>query len=228
MKLAKQCFLGVVFTISTLIGFAQEQPPKESVPVEMVPAEVKMEEPKRGGEQVVGEFEAVPKESKKTKKEKKKKEPKGPFLVAMNAKQKKTRKFEIGEKLKYQAKTDKKASKGILEEIDGEYVKIDGKRVKVKNLIYAKKKFGRTIGDRLPGFRDFGIGTGIAAVGGIVIAYSAQQVDLNSTKVVWGVFGGAIGTGISLVGLHLMVRGGKTIFQSSRYKTEKGWKFSIE
>lgn len=177
------------------------------------------------GEVIDGTVQLKEEEKKKEKKVKKKK---GPFLVATNSKLKKTREFVIGEKVSYLAKTDKKVQRGKIEEIDGDYVKINGKRVKVKNLVMVKKKFAKTMGWRTVGLTQLGIGTGVAAVGAGIAIFSFNQIDPDSLLVIWGAFGTVVGTGVGLVGTHLMLKGAKGFFQSSKLKSEKGWKFDTK
>jgi hypothetical protein len=180
------------------------------------------------------ELIAIPEGSKKKKDKKekasKKVNPKkeGPLLIATNSKQKLVREFEIGEKVAYKSKTNKKVMKGELEEIDKEYVKVDGKRVKITSLVMVKKKFVKTMGWRAVGLTRFAIGTGIAAVGAGIAIFSFQQIDPNSTRVIWGALGAVFGTGVGLVGTHLMLKGSKGMFQSSKLKKEKDWKFSAK
>ena len=180
----------------------------------------------------VFELEAIPenkaKKKKKEKKVKEKSKKKGPLLIATNSKQKLVREFEIGEKLAYKSKTNKKILKGELEEIEKEYVKVDGKRVKITSLVMVKKKFVKTMVWRTVGLTRFAIGTGIAAVGAGIAVFSFQQIDPNSTRVIWGALGVVFGTGVGLVGTHLMLKGSKGMFQSSKLKKEKDWKFSAK
>ena len=180
----------------------------------------------------VFELEAIPenkaKKKKKEKKVKEKSKKKGPLLIATNSKQKLVREFEIGEKLAYKSKTNKKILKGELEEIEKEYVKVDGKRVKITSLVMVKKKFVKTMVWRTVGLTRFAIGTGIAAVGAGIAVFSFQQIDPNSPRVIWGALGVVFGTGVGLVGTHLMLKGSKGMFQSSKLKKEKDWKFSAK
>jgi len=179
-------------------------------------------------------LEAAPEEGKKKKDKKPKAKKKvkvkkeGPFLLATNSKQKLVREFEIGEKVAFKTKTDNKVLRGEIEEIDKEYVKIDGKRVKIANLVMVKKKFVKTMGWRTVGLTRFAIGTGVAAVGAGIAIFSFQQIDPNSTYVIWGALGAVFGTGVGLVGTHLMLKGSKGVFQSSKLRTEKNWKFSAK
>ena len=182
-------------------------------------------------QEAVNQLQAIPKKKKDkkdkvSKKEKSKKE--GPLLLANNSKQKLVREFEIGEKVTFKTKTNKKNLRGEIEEIDKEYVKIAGKRVKISNLVMVKKKFIKTMGWRTVGLTRFTLGTGVAAVGGVIAIFSFQQIDPNSTTIIWGALGTVFGTGVGLVGTHLMLKGSKGMFQSSKLKTEKDWKFSAK
>ena len=185
----------------------------------------------KNNQEAVNQLQAIPKKKKDkkdkvSKKEKSKKE--GPLLLANNSKQKLVREFKIGEKVTFKTKTNKKNLRGEVEEIDKEYVKIAGKRVKISSLVMVKKKFVKTMGWRTVGLTRFAFGTGVAAVGAGIAIFSFQQIDPNSTTVIWGALGTVFGTGVGLVGTHLMLKGSKGMFQSSKLKTERDWKFSAK
>lgn len=222
-------FLSFFLFVQLVIGQEDEYPTDPVSPDQ----EITVDELKKNQENGY-ELIAIPEESKKKKDKKekasKKNNPKkeGPLLIATNSKQKLVREFQIGEKVAYKSKTNKKILKGELEEIDKEYVKVDGKRVKITSLVMVKKKFVKTMGWRTVGLTRFAIGTGIAAVGAGIAVFSFQQIDPNSTRVIWGALGGVFGTGVGLVGTHLMLKGSRGMFQSSKLKKEKDWKFSAK
>ncbi len=224
----KQLFIFIFLVVLGFCGYAQED---ENILLENEIQEVKAVPTESNDlkESEVGEFGADESEKKpKKKKEKAKKKIKGPYLVATNSKLKKSRSFSIGEKVSYLTKTDKKIQRGEIKEIEPEYIKIGKKRIKVNTLVMVKKKFFKTLGWRTVGLTQFGIGTGIAAVGTGVAIFSFQQIDPDSPLIIWGAFGTVVGTGIGLVGTHLMLKGAKGVFQTSKLKSEKGWKFSVK
>jgi len=219
-------FLFLIILSVPVIGIAQE--------------DVLMENPDRinkaGGSQ--GEFqEDLPPEEKAKKKKKEKDKDKEakiknrdktPSLIAEHKKDKVQRYFKVGETVKYQTKKNKKVKKGTLEEIQNGKVIIDGEEVKVSELILLGKTFGRTMGWRSAGFARFAVGTGVAAAGTALILFSANQYSVDDSKVVWSVLGTVAGAGVSFVGIHLMVKGGKGMFQSSKKKQKKGWTFKVK
>ncbi len=221
------CCLGLI---------AQEGKPIEESPVIESVYEEKTPEEKSKNDAVIIEENTSNKKSasnsgrsgKKSKKEQSEFSKKGPYLVASHKKEGKKRQFKVGEKVAYLSKTDKKVMRGIIEEIEKESVKIDGKNVKVRNLVMVKKKFFKTMGWRTVGLSQFALGTGIAAVGVGIAIFSFNQIDPDSPRVIWGAFGTVIGTGVGLVGTHFMLKGSKGMFQSSKSKIDKGWSFSVE
>ncbi len=222
-------FLSFFMFVQLLVGQEDEYP---TDPVN--PAQELTDRELKDKQETGNVLQSIPEDAKKKKDKKekvsKKNNPKkeGPRLIATNSKLKLVREFEIGEKVAYKSKTNKKVLKGELEEVDKEYVKIDGKRVKIASLVMVKKKFVKTMGWRTVGLTRFAIGTGIAAVGTGIAVFSFQQIDPNSTKVIWGALGAVFGTGVGLVGTHLMLKGAKGMFQSSKLKKEKDWKFSAK
>jgi hypothetical protein len=213
-----------IFLLLPWAAFCQEDevPLNETVPLEIQQnMEVSIEEE--------NPEEAPPKENKAPKEKKKKgKKKDGPALVAEHKKDGVSRYFFVGEKLKYKTKTDKKRKKGTFEEIVDGQVVIDGKKVKVENLEMLGKKFGKTLGWRTVGLSRFALGTGIALVGTAVGVLSAQQYSVDNPNVVLATVGVAIGTGIGFVGIHLMVKGSKGVFQSSNKKKKNGWLFRLQ
>lgn len=166
------------------------------------------------------------KKAKKDKTEKKKK--KGPAIVATHKKTRVKRYFYVGEKVSYQTKTMKKREKGVIMEISRNKIKIDSAEVKATDLVLVGKKFGKTLGWRTAGLGTFAIGTGITAAGVALTAYSSAQFSVDNSNVVWSVLGTVIGAGTSFVGIHLMVKGGKNVFQSSKKKLKNGWTFKTQ
>ena len=130
--------------------------------------------------------------------------------------------------MKFKTNTDDKIQKGILIKIDRQYVTIDSNKIQVNKLEMVGKNFTKTMGWRSAGVANFAIGTGLTAAGVALCVVSAELIDPNSTDVIWGTLGVVAGTGTGLVGIHLMVKGGKGVFQSSKLKTEKGWSFSVK
>ncbi|MBD78411.1 MAG: hypothetical protein CL840_05795 [Crocinitomicaceae bacterium] len=168
------------------------------------------------------------KKSKKGKKEKTKKKDIGPALIAAHKKDKIQRYFKVGETIRYQTKTSKKKVKGTLEEIKKDKIVVDGKEVKVKDLILVGKSFGKTMGWRSAGFAKFAVGTGLATVGVLLVVLGGNQYSVDNSNVVWGTLGVVVGSGVSFVGIHLMVKGGKGVFQNSNKKQKRGWTFSVK
>ena len=195
-------------------GQNQEQILKEDIEVESIKEEKKKKEKK--------------KEKKKDKKEKVKKRDRSPSLIAEHKKDKVERYFKVGETIKYQTKKDKHKIRGVLEEIQNDKVIIDGEEIKVSELILLGKTFGRTLGWRTAGVSKFAIGTGVEVAGAALLLFSANQFSIDNSNVVWGVLGGVAGVGVSFVGIHLMVKGGKEVFQSSNKKQKKGWTFKVK
>lgn len=218
--------LVVAFVLFPIVVYCQEDevPVNENVPVEN-PQNLEVTVEEENPEEVPPKENKAPKEKKKNKKVKKKD---GPALVAEHKKDGVTRYFFVGEKLKYKTKTDKKRKKGTFEEIVDGQVVIDGKKVKVENLEMLGKKFGKTLGWRSVGLSRFALGTGIALVGTAVGVLSAQQYSVDNPNVVLATVGVAIGTGVGLVGVHLMVKGSKGVFQSSNKKKKNGWLFRLQ
>ena len=144
MKKSILKYLLLFFLIVPAIGHSQE--------------DVQMEEEgsvqKRESSINAQEDSPIPPEDKKEEKKKEKeakikKRDKTPSLIAEHKKDKIQRYFKVGETIKYQTKTDKKVIKGTLEEINPDKVIIDGKEVKVAELILLGKTFGRTMGWRM-------------------------------------------------------------------------------
>lgn len=168
------------------------------------------------------------KEKKKDKKEKVKKRDRTPSLIVEHKKDKVERYFKVGETIKYQTKKGKHKIRGVLEEIQNDKVIIDGEEIKVSELILLGKSFGRTLGWRTAGVSKFAVGTGVAVAGAALLLFSANQFSIDNSNVVWGVLGAVAGVGVSFVGIHLMVKGGKGVFQSSNKKQKKGWIFKVK
>lgn len=163
-----------------------------------------------------------------SKKERKANLEKGPALIAEHRKNKVKLYFFIGETLKYQTKNDEKPIKGVFEEIKNGNVIIDGKKVKVNDLIMVGKKFGKTMGWRTVGVSNFALGTGIAGAGAFIAIMSGREYSVNNPKVILATVGVTAGVGVGLVGLHLMVKGSKAIFQSANKKSKNGWTFRLQ
>jgi hypothetical protein len=197
----------------------EENPQTEVKIDEVIPVEAKPETP-----------DNLPNKEKKVqaKDKEKLKKKEGPALLAIHKKQGIERAFYIGEKLKYRTKTDKKKMKGTFEAVEDGQVIIDGKKVKVEDLIMLGKKFGKTMGWRSAGVGRFALGAGIAAVGLTVGVLSGREYSVDNPNVVLATAGVAVGTGIGLVGVHLMVKGGKGVFQSSNKKKKNGWIFKLK
>lgn len=222
--------LSLVFTFSL---FGQEDGEKGNTQS----GQLESAEPVQTTPPVQGEFGEQPlpptptaakKQKPKVKEGDQPKKKKGPELVAEHTKRKITRTFKEGEKIKFQTKTSKSVEKGTLEKVEKQFVTIDGKKIRISTLTMVGKKWSRTIGWRTVGFTNLGIGVGLTAAGVALIAFSADYVDANSTNVVWGTLGIVAGTGVGLVGLHLMVKGSKGVFESAKLKKDKGWSFKTQ
>lgn len=230
LTLILSCFLFFTAILNAQVDRADQKQESKNQTDEVSPVMENQVQP------AVGEFGSPgpppsPKKApspKKTKTSKKKEKANGPNLIAEHKKRKITREFKIGEVVKFKTKTEKDIQKGILESIEGQFVTIDGKKIRVSNLEIVGKKFSKTMGWRSAGVANFAIGTGLTAAGIALIVVSSDLIDPNSTKVVWGTLGVVAGTGTGLVGLHLMIKGGRGVFQSSKLKSEKGWSFSIK
>lgn len=227
MRISVSKYLVLLFLISPVLGFSQDDVLIEDNQSEKQQT-FRVDE--KGSEE---DTPKVKKEKKKKdkdqdKKEKIKKRDKTPSLIAEHKKDKIQRYFKVGETIKYQTKTDKKVIKGTLEEIKADKVIIDGKEVKVAELILLGKTFGRTMGWRSAGFSKFAVGTGVATAGTLLLIFSANQYSVDNSNVVWGVLGSVAGAGVSFVGIHLMVKGGKGMFQSSNKKQKRGWTFKVK
>ncbi|MGB0402673.1 MAG: hypothetical protein ACPGEG_01160 [Salibacteraceae bacterium] len=166
-------------------------------------------------------------DKKKEKKRKAKKKSEA-GLTAFHKKTKRTVKFYVGETLKYKTKKGDEKIKGVLEELKGSKVIIDGKEVKLADLEMVGKKFGKTMGWRSVGLSEFALGTGVTAAGVALIVFSGQQYSVDNSNVVWSTLGIIAGSGTSFVGLHLMKKGGRNVFQSSNKKRKRGWTFNIK
>lgn len=187
--------------------------------IQMMPAQTGAENPK--------EDEASNNQQKKSKNKKAdKKSQVG--LTAFHKKTKRTVKFYIGETLKYKTNKSDKKIKGVLEELKGSKVIIEGKEVSLADIEMVGKKFGKTMGWRSVGLSEFTLGTGVTLAGAALIVFSAQQYSVDNSNVVWSTLGIIAGSGTSFVGLHLMQKGGRNVFQSSNKKRKRGWTFSIK
>jgi hypothetical protein len=165
---------------------------------------------------------------KKANKSKKNVKPKSPYILAANKRKKREYYFAVGEFVKYKSGSEKEKKSGTIEAIEGNMVTINGQKVSIKNMSMLGKRLGETMRWRTKGVSNFAVGTGIAAVGTAFSIVSAQYINLDSPRVVWGTFGATIGAGTALVGFHLMGKGGKEFFQPSKLWKDKGWTFQVK
>jgi hypothetical protein len=162
------------------------------------------------------------------KKKKTNPKPKGPYISAEHKRSQREYYFEVGEYVKFKSGSEKEIKRGVIESIEGNMFTVNGQKVSVRNLDMIGKKWGETMKWRTKGISQIAIGTGIAAVGVSFAVVSAQFINLDSPRIVWGTFGATIGAGTALVGFHLMGKGGKAFFQPSKLWKEKGWSFKTK
>lgn len=217
-------YLTIFLVLDLTISFAQEKKPPSTDDVQI---EKPVSEFGESPNTVQPERDYKPDKNKKSKPSKNG-PPKSPYIEATHRKKKRTYYFVVGEFVKFKSGSEKENKAGTIEAIDGKLMTINGQKISVKNLDMIGKRWGQTLQWRSKGVANFAVGTGIAAAGVTFAVISAQYIDLDSPKVVWGTFGATIGTGTALVGFHLIGKGGKEFFQPAKLWKDRGWTFEVK